>query len=148
MAGFGSACNHIAALLFKLEAAAHFHLKQATASTSQLCAWKASRTHVLPAPLLAIDFSRPRKKSLPKYQKKTAKPRSCSYLDPTVGDDGIPILMLKKLHSIYVKAAVFTSLPLYDITDTQYQVEKHHHRSTQCDSDTDTDIENDPSILP
>ncbi|XP_065069708.1 uncharacterized protein LOC135694769 [Rhopilema esculentum] len=43
MAGLGSACSHIAALLFKLEAATHYKLNEEVSCTSQLCSWKASK---------------------------------------------------------------------------------------------------------
>eukprot|EP00795_Rhopilema_esculentum_P005663 gene5663-10902_t len=56
---------HVAALLFKLEAAVYFQLNEKRACTSELCAWKASRKSVQPAPLSAIDFGRPKKQTLP-----------------------------------------------------------------------------------
>ena len=57
----GSACSHLAALLFKLQACSMIDLNK-VACTSKLCAWKKSRTQANPAPLLAINFSRPKKK--------------------------------------------------------------------------------------
>ena len=46
MAGLGSACSHVAAILFKIETAAHLNLKSPTAPTSLLCEWKKSRKHL------------------------------------------------------------------------------------------------------
>ena len=58
MAGLGSACSHVAALLFKLETAVHVGLNERTAPTSELCAWKACKRSVTPAPLNSINFKK------------------------------------------------------------------------------------------
>ena len=87
MAGLGSECSHIAALLFKLEAAVHYNLNEQAASTSQLCAWKTSRKFVTPAPLSAIDFSRPKKQSLPPAAKKKVPNKHFSCYDPASGSN-------------------------------------------------------------
>ena len=61
MAGLGSACRHVAAVLFKLEAAVHFELNKPTASTSMLCPWKQSKRNAQPSPAALINFARPKK---------------------------------------------------------------------------------------
>ena len=65
MAGLGSACSHIAALLFKLETAVHLKLKDSAAPTSVLCSWKSCTKTVEPAPEKAVNFSRVKKRGLP-----------------------------------------------------------------------------------
>ena len=66
MAGLGSACSHVAALLFKIESACHLKLTEGISPTSVLCEWKKSKKSVQPAPIKLINFSRPRKHQLPK----------------------------------------------------------------------------------
>ena len=61
----GSACSHVAALLFKLQMCSQMDMNK-IASTSKLCAWNRSRKHVESAPLKIIDFRRPKKGSLPR----------------------------------------------------------------------------------
>ena len=59
----GSACSHLAALLFKLEACSMMNLKK-VACTSKLFARKKSRIQANPAPLSVINFRRPRTNAL------------------------------------------------------------------------------------
>eukprot|EP00795_Rhopilema_esculentum_P016088 gene16088-7440_t len=148
MAGLGSSCSHLTALLFKLEAAVHYQLNEKTASTSQLCSWKASRRQIKAVPASAIDFSRPKKRSLPKPSKMVFLNRNYSCFDPTSGDDGITKEELKELKQIYPMAAVFTSLP-----DTEYEssfevVSTSIAEPAKYDSETDTDTENDSNCIP
>ena len=89
MAGLGSSCSHVAALLFKLEAAAHFKLNDKTTCMSQFCSLKASRKYVEPAPLSAIDFSRSKKHALPKASKKVITYVSYSCVGATVVVHGL-----------------------------------------------------------
>ena len=56
----GSACSHLAALLFKLQACSMMDSNK-VAYTSKWCAWKKSWTQANPAPLSAINFRRPKK---------------------------------------------------------------------------------------
>ena len=118
MAGMGSACSHVAALFFKLEAAAHFNLNEQTASTRQLCAWKTSRKFVTPAPLSAIDCSRPIKQSLPPAAKKKVPNKYFSCYDPASGSNAIKREDFAALYHAYPKAAVFTSLPSDELDKT------------------------------
>ena len=97
MAGLGSSCSHIAALLFKLEAAAHYQLTEQTAKTSLLCPWKASKKCVIPAPLSSIDFSRPRKGSLPRPQTSITHSRHYCCSNPEVGKQPLSKEALKAL---------------------------------------------------
>ena len=147
MAGLGSACSHVASLLFKLEAAVHYHLNEQTASTSLLCAWKASKKHVMPAPVSVIYFSRPKARSLPMIKRKMQVVRNFSCLDPTSGDSAISKDKFKELQAIYPKAAVFSSLPVYDIVDSSQSFEVVSC-AQRDDSETDSDIESDSTIIP
>ncbi|XP_057310110.1 uncharacterized protein LOC130648104 [Hydractinia symbiolongicarpus] len=52
MAGLGSVCSHVAALLFRLQACTQLGLNK-VACTSTLCSWKKSRRQAIPAPLIA-----------------------------------------------------------------------------------------------
>ena len=54
-----SACSHIAAVLFKLEAYFRMDLHK-VASISKLCQWKRSRQQIAPAPYVKINFGRPK----------------------------------------------------------------------------------------
>eukprot|EP00795_Rhopilema_esculentum_P015969 gene15969-7301_t len=145
-------CKHVQDCFYhKISDASEFCFvkSEPTASTSLLCAWKSSKKHVIPAPLSSIDFSQPRKKTLPKPQTNITEYKNYSCLDPTVGEDAISVHMLKKLHKIYPKAAVFTSLPLYDILDNEAQSsEKDAQMISGSGSETDTDIENSAYTLP
>ena len=109
----GSACSHIAALHFKLEAGVHFKLNEPTAGSSELCAWKACRRKVTPAPLSRISFKQPKRGDLPTMQdsKNILKPVIQNYgsQDPTFGCNGILTSSLQ-LHALYPTAAVFTSI--------------------------------------
>eukprot|EP00112_Aurelia_sp_Birch-Aquarium-sp1_P018060 Seg4256.2 transcript_id=Seg4256.2/GoldUCD/mRNA.D3Y31 product="hypothetical protein" protein_id=Seg4256.2/GoldUCD/D3Y31 len=146
MAGLGSACSHIAALLFKLEAAVHYNLNEQTASTSQLCAWKTSRKCVTPAPLSAINFSRPKKQSLPPATKKKVPNKHFSCYDPASGSDPIKRDDFDALYHAYPKAAVFTSLP----SDEFYKSgpKKRISINLKNDSETDTDCEKETNRIP
>ena len=147
MAGLGSACSHVAALLFKFEAAVHYNLNEQTTSTSQLCAWKTSRKFVTPAPLSAIDFSRPKKQSLPAAAKKKVSNKHFSCYDPASGSNPIKREDFAALYHAYPKAAVFTSLPSDELDKTGFKklTKKVPHISAalQNDSETDTDCENE-----
>ena len=151
MAGLGSSCSHIAALLFKLEAAVHYQLNEKTAKTSQLCAWKASKKHVSPAPLSAISFSRPKKGSLPKAQKPVVRNRHFSSFDPTNRKYPISKEDLAELFEINKNAAVFTSLPVSEFTTAKAGGEKCQadvKEIVACRSETDSCDENDENCIP
>ena len=51
MAGSGSACSHVAVLLFKIESASHLKLTEGISPTSVLCEWKKSKKFIQPAPI-------------------------------------------------------------------------------------------------
>ena len=99
MADLGSACSHLAALLFKLEAAVHYNLNEKTVCklVSQLCSWNAARKHVTPTPASAIDFSRPKKRTLQKSHAKIRSSTNFSCEDPTIGEGPIPIEKFSEL---------------------------------------------------
>ena len=118
MAGLGSACKHVAALLSKLEAAVRYQLNQPMACTSQLCAWNASKKHENPAPIKAINFKRGKKDALPSVTSNTpVSSDHFSVKDPTTGSSGISRDKLRELHGIYSQAAVFTGIYKGDIDD-------------------------------
>lgn len=56
----GSACSHLAALLFKLQACALMELNK-VACTSKVCESNAARKKAYPVPLKNLDFKRPNK---------------------------------------------------------------------------------------
>ena len=148
MAGLGSACSHLAALLFKLQAAVHYNLNEKTESTSQLCSWNAARKHVTPAPASAIDFSRSKKRTLPKSHEKIRSSTNFSFEDPTIGEGAIPIEKFSELYNTFPKAAVFTSLPIHEFTNVEENKRENTAAQENDGSDTDSDIESDPSIIP
>ena len=85
------------ALIFKLEAAVYHQHNEKTASTSQLCSWKASRRQIKALLESSIDFSQPKKRSLPKPSKMVVLNRNYSCFDQTSGDDAITKEELKEL---------------------------------------------------
>ncbi|XP_047128538.1 uncharacterized protein LOC124809071 [Hydra vulgaris] len=131
MAGLGSVCSHIGALLFKLVACAQLGLNKISC-TSTFCSWKKSRKSATPAPLKKINFSRPKKrKTLPNISdnENSQDERPYSFKDPTPTSDSKKkkLLELKKL---YKNAAVLQSV------DIKNESKEH------C-SDTDTAEEDD-----
>ncbi|XP_047138492.1 uncharacterized protein LOC124814643 [Hydra vulgaris] len=89
MAGLGSVCSHIGALLFKLVACAQLGLNKISC-TSTLCSWKKSRKSATPAPLKKINFSRPKKReTLPNISdnENSQDERTYSFKDPTPTSD-------------------------------------------------------------
>ena len=139
MAGLGSSCSHVAALLFKLEAAAHFKLNNEVACTSKLCAWKGTKKHVDPAPIKNINFKRSKKHALPASNKASTHAASShfSVTDPYQGPSGISKEQFNDLKHRYSTAVVFTS-----ICDAETSKDRSY------DDDTDSDTENDENFLP
>ena len=89
MAGGGRACSHVAALLFKIEAASRLNLRDPTAPTSVLCKWNSSRKNVQPAPGKLINFNRVKKTDLPQIATNANNPKICNYStkNPTSGEN-------------------------------------------------------------
>ena len=86
MVGLGSACSHVAALLFKIESACHLKLTEGISPTSVPCEWKKSKKSVQPAPIKLINFSSPRKHQLPKETaQEPLKCRNFSTKNPFLG---------------------------------------------------------------
>ncbi len=150
MAGLGSACSHVAAVLFKLEAAVHFKLNSPTACTSELCSWKSSKKNVQPSPAALIDFARPKKHGLPKEKKPTEFADHYSFNDPTTCQHGISKESLKDLYSFNPDNAVFNSLDVSQLRneETVYQSFVVMERVVHYGSDTDSDTENDGNVIP
>ena len=61
MAGLGSACNHVAALLFKITKVIHVRETDDTSPTSILCQWKSTKKSVETALTQLVNFSRVKK---------------------------------------------------------------------------------------
>ena len=68
VAGLGSTCSHVAALLYKLAEGVERGLNEPLACTSKLCEWNKSRKVVVARPVQDICFKRKKKKSLPVVQ--------------------------------------------------------------------------------
>ena len=81
------------------------------APTDKLCMWNASKGRVNAAPLSAIDFRRPKAKSLPKKLKEqlTIAPSFCCS-DPTTGDNAISAAELGKLFRIKPDGCLFKQI--------------------------------------
>lgn len=145
MAGLGSVCSHVAALLFKLESAAHYKLNSEVACTSKLCSWKATKKHVHPAPIKNINFRRAKKHSLPSITKSYATGGNFSVMDPSEGPNKITIAQFQALYSKNKTAAVFTSISEKDMHDSA----PRETGGDPCnDSDTDSDTEDGDNFLP
>lgn len=144
MAGQGTVCSHVAALLIKLETAIHFKLNEPTASTSELCKWKSCKKSVKPAWLSEIVFKKPKQGMLPLPQTHYLENvvEHISKNDPTSGEDGFSAEELRLLYESNPTAAVFTSIDCQDFIDT-VPVNDHGNGS-----DTDSDTENNETCVP
>ena len=106
MAGLGSACSHVAALLFKIEKAIHVRERDDTSPTSILCQWKSTKKSVETAPTQLINFSRVKKDDLPFVPSLT-----CSYVknfssnNPMAEEIPLTKEELKDLYTINPEAA-------------------------------------------
>ena len=147
MAGLGSACSHVAAVLFKLEAAVHFELNKPTASTSMLCSWKQPKRNVQPSPAALINFARPKKNSLPTEQK--AKEFS-PFEDPNLYQHGISKESFKELYCINPHSAIFSSVDTSQLTGEETMMKSFVvlEQNVYNESDTDSDTENEYNVIP
>ena len=75
MTELGSACSHVAALVFKIEKAIYVRETDDTSPTSTLCQWKSTKKSVKTASTQLINFSRAKKDDLPFVPSLT-----CSYI--------------------------------------------------------------------
>ena len=149
MTGLGSACRHVAALLIKFDAAIHAGVNEQTAPTSELCAWKACKRNVIPAPLKSINFKKPKIGLLPsaresEMQSDEARPKHYSRADPNTGPHALSAEHLKTLHHVTPKAAFFASVSSSNNTSTSASTSPSNVRTN---SDTDSDTENDNTCL-
>ena len=139
MTGLGSACSHVAALLFKIESACHLKLTECISPTSVLCEWKKSKKSVQPAPIKLINFSRPRKHQLPKeIAYKSLKCRNFSTKTPFLGTHPLTKDELKKLHQENPISPIFTSI----------DPSCFHEYSNSDDSLIDSSSETEETTLP
>ena len=143
MAGLGSACSHVSALLFKLEIALHAGLNERTAPTSELSAWKACKWSVTPAPLNSINFKKPKRGLLPsecmgRTESVGACPSHYPCNDLTTVQHALSVEHLKTLYRLTPKAGFFTS-----VSASEYASDY-----ARTDTDTDSDTENDDTCLP
>nr|XP_047146120.1 uncharacterized protein LOC105849547 [Hydra vulgaris] len=107
MAGLGSVCSHVAALLFKLEACVRIQANK-VAVTSKLCVWNRSRKKAEPSMLQNINFKRPMKNQLPFSTQNIKNPkRNYSFSENVVKFSNNS---LHKLRAIAPEAAFFTSV--------------------------------------
>lgn len=135
----GSACSHVGALLFKLQAGALLGINK-IACTSKLCAWKRSRRFAEPALMTEIDFSRPKQKQTVPKEKKVVSDRMkkpFSFRDPTHLNNEFHKQKLKELYTVNPDAAILTSL--YDNDPEDFTV---------TNSETDTADETELNSIP
>ena len=128
----GSACSHLAGLLFKLEACVRLQLNKKSV-TSQLCQWNRCRKRAEPALLQEINFKRPRKGKLPEEPKTSQNIVQHLSVRSAVG---IPAEKLAELRELSPNAAIFTSLP------------SSERDKPASDYDIVTAEENEDSLLP
>ena len=81
----GSACSHIAAVLFKLQACVQLGMNK-KACTSKLCQWNVSRRKADPVPLQQMSFKRPRKGVLLEVLGPFEDPEPFSFKDPLLNN--------------------------------------------------------------
>ena len=95
----GSACSHLAGLLFKLEACVRLQLNKKSV-TSQLCQWSRCRKRAEPALLLEINFKRPRKGHLPEEAKTSRNVKQRFSVRSPVGILDKKLAQLRKFHQM------------------------------------------------
>ena len=139
MAGLGSACSHIPALLFKLETVVHLKLKDSTAPTSILCSWKSCKKAVEPAPLKTANFLRVKKGGLPGDNTNNVPHKITHYgtKNPSAGKFPLKREDVQSLHKINPQAVFFKGIYLYD-----YDI------NNKASSDTDTSSETEENKFP
>ena len=131
----GSACSHVAAVLFKLQAYVQLGMNK-KACTSKLCQWNVSRRKADPVPLQQMSFKRPRKGDLPEVLDPFEDPEPFSFKDPLLNNVSEKRKRkIAELRSIVPKAAVFTSI-------SKFVPEKIDN------SDTDTADKDETNSLP
>ena len=134
IAVLGSACSHLAALLFKIESACHLKLTEGISPTSVLCEWNKSKKSVQPATIKLINFSRPRKHQLPKeILSKSLNRQNFSTKNLFFGTCPLTNDELKKVHQENPASAIFTSI----------DPSCFHEYSNSDDSSTDSSSEID-----
>ena len=115
MDGLGSACSHVAALLFKIEKSIHVRETDDTSSTSILCQWKSTR--------------------------KSVETLACSYVknfssnNPMVGEIPLTKEQLRDLYTINPEAFFFTAIDKIDFL-TESEAE-----SSQTDTTSEIELE-------
>ena len=129
----GSACSHLAGLLFKLEACVRLQLNNKFV-TSQLCQWSRCRKRTEPALLQEINFKRPRKGQLPEEAKTSRNVKQHFSVRSPVGISDEKLAQLKEISP---NAAIFTSLRSSKKDD-----------KPASDYETVTAEENEDSLLP
>ena len=133
----GSACSHVAALLFKLEACCRIQ-ENKSAVTSQLCKWNRSRKSAEPSLLKNINFKRPKKDDLP--QEPLDKNAEANYTMKRFHSSqvSIPIEKIKQLKQIVPNAAFFKIVNL----------DKQESAEFFISSDTDTANHSELNCIP
>ena len=112
VAGLGSTCSHVAALLYKLAEGVERGLNEPLACTSKICEWNKSRKLVVARPVQDICFKHKKKKSLPVVKSKPLQEMipSISCHNPRNGAHPITLSELKDLQKKVPDAVVFTIL--------------------------------------
>ncbi len=122
----GSACSHIAALLFKLEAGVRNDLNK-MAVTSMLCQWNRFHKSAEPTLLQMIDFKKPKKDQLPHPNKTVENPVCCCSVCSKNSIKSITPEKIAELKNIMPKAVYFTS------TNETYNQENVSDDTTSAD---------------
>ena len=131
----GSACSHVAAVLFKLQACVQLGMSK-KACTGKLCQWNVSRRKADPVPLQQMSFKLPRKGALLEVLGPFEDPEPFRFKDPLLNNVSEKRKRkIAELRSIVPKAAVFTSI-------SKFVSEKIDN------SDTDTADEDETNSLP
>ena len=119
----GSACSHVAAVLFKLQACAQLGINK-KGYRSKLCQRNVSKRKADPVPLQQMSIKRPGKGDTPDVLDPFEDPEPFSFKDPLLNYVSKKRKRkISQLPSIAVKATVFTSISKFvpemvDISDT------------------------------
>ena len=132
----GSACSHVEAVLFKLQACVQLGMNK-KAYTSKPCQWNVSRRKVDPVPLQQMSIKCLRKGNLTEILDPFEDPKPFSFKDPLLNNVSEKRKRkIAELQSIAHKGVVFTSISKFvpekidnSDTDTLTKMRQTHYLS-------------------
>ncbi|XP_047142692.2 uncharacterized protein LOC124816975 [Hydra vulgaris] len=132
MAGLGSVCSHVAALLFKIEACIRTEVHK-TAVTSKLCQWNQIKRKAEASSLQNISFNRPKLNDLP-IERTLSNSNSKNYTvnaEQSIINLGVDKVI--ELQKIMPKAAYFNYVNVLELSyDTEGTLTSDENDENPC----------------